>query len=217
MKTRISLRNIIAGAILLAGGACTSIPAEKQNLVNFGYNAIENAAASSKNTRTRLLNNASISAGVIEAGYHGLNEVDNLDETTYFGRHSLEVGLKSFPIRPNAVLKTDNTGLFNTKFGLRDTSLIGVLGGYGFVEVGANHDAANFTTFYGRNLGTGWSASAVLSADGNFNDKPKWYAELQLNKEIWPHVSAFGRVEIEFNRAAGTEDTTGLIGVTISK
>lgn len=177
--------------------------------ITAGYNALENAVTSEGNVRTRLLTNI----GIGKFKYHALNEMENLDPDTYFGIHRPAYGFIE-GIELEAKIKTNSKGIVDAKFGIRDTHIPKLLKGYGFVEIIANNNELDFTIFYGKSLGKGFSVEALQSVIIPFEGSKDvgFYNELQLNYKLSDKFSIFGRGELsDFEFDQGTV----LLGVTL--
>lgn len=174
------------------------------------YNALETAVTSNKDVRSRSYTGGRLRFSNLELGYSGLHEVTNLDPKTYFGRSALTVGDTIWTTKPAAVVKTVYEGVLDAKAGLRNTSLPAALGCYGWVDLTGNKTGADLTSFFGREL---WGGSVELyhSVELPFGKKPAHYTELQLNKDVWKHAAAFGRIETDW------KNNTYLLGLTIKK
>jgi len=209
----------------LFGTGCVSTPGLSEELqyktidIDLGYNALETAATNDGNIRNRLYHDFVLKAGPVKAESWGLNEVDNGDIDTYFGRNVLTLGPRDWNTSLATVLKTDSDGVFDTKVGIRDKVLVDILGGYGYIDLTADDEAANLTLFYGRGLGKGFSAEMFQIMEypfqGHVSDVKdlKPYTELQLNKSLGKHVSLFGRAEIANFRFDRT--TRYMVGITV--
>ncbi|HZX44722.1 MAG TPA: hypothetical protein VFF28_03475 [Candidatus Nanoarchaeia archaeon] len=101
--------------------------------------------------------------------------------------------------------------MFEGKLGVSHTDLMRRLGGYGDVSAYANDKAANLSFFYGRKLGDGLSIGLFQLMEFPFEDKPKYYTELQLNKQLDKRLSLFGRIEL-----TGFKDPVYLFGMSIN-
>ena len=188
------LRRLAAGAALLT---CLALPLRGNSAeLSFGYNVVENAVLDSGDLRTRMINNIDLIEGDFRFGYHGLNEVNNFDAKTYFGRNRLMIGKKDADTSALIDMRSDVNGVFDTKFGMRNTGLIKKSGGYGFVDVSVNSKAGNVNLFYGRSLGHGLSLEYLQSSDFAFKGKPSYYRELQMNKDVGKGRAVFARAEM---------------------
>ena len=188
----------------------------EQNRIDLGYNALETAVQASEGQdsqlRNRLLTNVEYNLGDAVIGYHGLNEVNNADSNTYFGRNVVTAGKKDVPTRFAAVTKANSNGIFDTKVGIRDTRIQDVLGGYGFTDITANGDAVGIDVLFGKPLPHGFSFEVYQSTTLPFEGEKNHYTELQLNKNLNDRFSIFGRSEIpNFNK----NNANYLVGGTI--
>jgi hypothetical protein len=188
------MRKLAAGVALLT---CLTLPVRGNSAeLSFGYNVVENAVLDSGDLRTRMINNIDLIEGDFCFGYHGLNEFNNFDTKTYFGRNRLTIGKKGADTSALIDMRGDVNGVFDTKFGMRNTGLIKKAGGYGFVDVSVNGKAGNVNLFYGRSLGHGLSLEYIQSSDFAFNGKPSYYRELQMNKDVGKGRAVFARAEM---------------------
>ncbi|MBI4440211.1 hypothetical protein HY638_04535 [Candidatus Woesearchaeota archaeon] len=179
--------------------------------LNLGYNALEVAVTDKADVRTRALTNVDATiADRLTVGYHGLNEIDNVDPNSYYGRHVITVSPKGPLISAAAVMKTDAKGVFDKKVGIRNTSLPELLGGYGFIDVTANGEGANATAFYGRDVGP-ITIEGYQDVDIPYGGKVSSYSELILTKSVDGKLSIFGRAEIPNNQPGKTKGMIGLI------
>ena len=168
--------------------------------VHPGYNALEAALTDEGNLRNRLLTNLDFSTGDLKIGYHGVNEMEDLDPDTYFGIHRIHVGKGT---RGEAKIKTNSKGIVDAKFGIRDTTLPMMIGCYGYTEAVTHGKEGEVAVFLGKGLGKGFFLEAFMSASVPYDsDKNvKWYHELELKKSFGDHYSVFLRGEIkDFNR-----------------
>lgn len=207
---------LLAGT--LAWGLYASPVRAEEPKVNFGYNALETAVVTERTpegdrpVRNRLLSDVSLDIGDFTLGYQGLNEFNNWDSDTYFGRNRFMLGKNDLPLKLLVDTKANSEEIFDTKFGVRYTDLVKKLGGYGYTDVSANQDALNLTMFYGRPLGKGFSAEILQDCTFSNGEKPAYFTELQLNKNITENLSLFGRAEIpNFDKDLATY----LVGVSI--
>ncbi len=197
MKIMKSIKNaVVAGCMYTALVFGAGNASAEEQKVNWGFNALETAITNDENVRTRALTNVDALLGdSFEIGYHGLNEVENLEGDSYFGIHDFTIGMKDWPVDGVLNVKTDSFGIFDRKVGLRNESLMEMLGGYGYLEALADQDSANLTVFYGKPFENGLSLelyhSMDFTQDGNFN-----YSEVQLNKDLTKNWSLFGRIEL---------------------
>ncbi len=180
-----------------------------------GYNGLENAVSfTNPNTytwRTRALINGNVKMGPVDLGYNGLHQIDfskfNSDDfATYFSRNSINVGIDGAPLRACAVIKLDNKGIADVKYGLRNTNLLNLPGfDYNWFEATFNQNSEEFTEFVGKNIGKKASLElynqTTFPYSGGFDN----YTEVQLNAYITKHLTAFARAEFDKgNLKAGT-------------
>lgn len=205
------IKKVITYATVIATLYSGAIAQEKNKTINFGYNALETALTKDKDVRNRFLSNLDAKLGDLKVGYWGLNEVNNTDKNTYFGRNVFMIGNKNLNTQGVAVIKADKEGIFDTKLGIRNSSLVEKLRGYGFVDITTNRDAANITGFYGKELPKGISLELYQDIEIPFKDKLFPYIELQINKYLGKNLSAFGRAEIaDFD----VGKSTYMVGIT---
>jgi hypothetical protein len=192
------LTKIITGFLLAASLYGCATPKS-------GYNALEIASTSEERIRIRSLVNVDLKFGNSNVGMHTLNEVDNADQETYYGRNVITVGRS---VQGISVLKTDDSGITDNKYGIRFSDL-SPLGGYGFVDLSADKNSANMSVFYGRSCGK-FSGEMYESVEFSFNGEAKPYTEVQLYREIGNGFSIFGRAE---NSGFNRKETRYLFGL----
>ena len=214
MSIKSFIKKMIASAVVIAAlyGAFVKAEEQKKAEINLRYNALETLVTEDGDVRYRLLSNVDFNIDDFRVGYSGLNEANNLDEDTYFGRHALLLSKEDSGTSLAAVIKTTKDGAIDKKIGIRNTSLVNKLGGYGRIDAVADGDAANLTAFYGRPFGRGFSAELYHSLEIPFEGKPGHYTEVQVNKDISAWLSLVGRVEIRNFR-----DTAFMGGIAIKK
>lgn len=172
--------------------------------ITAGYNALETAVTykdGEVGARNRLL----VNFGVGNLQLHVLYDLNDLDPDTSF-----VIARPAYQITDSTELETkikaNADGILDAKFGVRDTHLPKMLGGYGFTELVANNEMLDLTVFYGRNLVAGFSLEGSQSVFIPFDDDKdvKFYNELQLNYELNKNVKLFARFEVsdfEFDKA----------------
>lgn len=178
--------------------------------INPGYNALEVAVTADQDLRTRLLTNVDIEIDNVTMGYHGLNEMSNLDIDTYFGKHVFTAGAKDYGTKLAGIFKTVNGDIIDEKIGLRNTDFVAKLGGYGSIDAVIDNNSANLTAFFGESLGNGLSAELYLATEIPFNAKATSYTEIQLYKALGDNFSVFARGE--FNQLS-IDDATYIVGL----
>lgn len=172
-------------------------PIKEEPKVSFGYNALETGFLDKEGVRSRAINNVSLNLENVQFSYHGLNQVNNGDTDTYFGRHRIMFGKKDANIKGLVDIRTNSKKVINTRYGIRNTTLVKLLfGDYGQIDVTTNKKAANINLFYGKKLGKGFLFELVQSTDFPFKGKPKPYTELMLIKDIKDNFSLYVRAEI---------------------
>ena len=189
-------------ASLLAGYVNAAAQQSRQNkpTVELGYNAVEALGTTQGDARIRDLTNVDFSLGEIKPGFHGLNELTfkqgerTLD--TYFGRNVLTLGIGDSKIVPAAVLKIDKTGVFDAKYGIRNTTLPEALSGYGFLDIVFNKDGANATAFYGKEAGR-FSIEALGSLEMPYKGRRAFYSEIQPYLKLGRGYSLTARAEVD--------------------
>ena len=200
MEQRKFKRKMIS-AIALACGLSSFAQAEdaeqtSKPTINVGYNALENGVSTKGEYKARLTTNVSAEAGPFRLGYHGLNDIANLDANTFFGRNTGIVGIG--PIDVVAVVKLNKDGVSDIKYGVRETKLPTLIGGYGFVDVTFDKDAANVHAFLGKSFGDA-SLELLQSMEFPFGGRARHYTEIQgnygLGKVGLDKIALFGRVE----------------------
>jgi hypothetical protein len=170
---------------------------EKPRLIVPGYNALENAvvynSAGKFSLRNRLLTNAELNAGPLGIGVSGLNEIVNLDPKAFYGDNTLYVRLNGSKLALAFQTKADRTGIFSKKYGARYIDQL--LGGDLWVDAGIDSKAANITASFVRLFGNGYVLEIYSDNDFAKGQKPVFYLELQLDKEIGKWLLAYVRIE----------------------
>jgi len=147
---------IVRAGLVLAGIAyitgCSTANYQNKPVVKFGPNAIESHVsydkdANFKGTNVRAWNSASIQYGSVNAGYRGMNKVSNVGDTNdYGGRNVGTIGADGIDPKATIVVKTNNDGVKDVKYGVSSTALPKLAGLKGFVDLTFNDKAANLTT-----------------------------------------------------------------------
>jgi hypothetical protein len=152
------------------------------------YNTIEAAVTGKGDVRTRAINNFNINLGNFQSWYHGLNEVDNLDKKTYFGRNWLALGTK----KDKAMIDTRSVygaPFFDVKYGVTTSRLNELTNTYGFTNITANKKNIEVFVFMGKELGN-WTLESL--ADLQFN---KENAKLYLENQVYRDISDDGKLK----------------------
>ncbi len=208
--------NIALATGLTLGIYCYNAKAEEGLKIHWGYNALENAAtidtSQEKNPmRNRLITNVNLNLEGFEVGFNGSNDINDLNRKTYLGSNRFLISRENS--KTNLLVKTSENkeGVVDTKIGLRNTSLMERLKGYGYLEGSVDEESANISLFYGKPFGKGFSFEFFQSADFQ-QDKPIWYNEIQINKILTNSLTLFGRAEItDFDK----DKATYLLGITV--
>ena len=82
------------------------------------------------------------------------------------------------------------------KVGIRNSSLIERLKGYGFISGVTNRTAGQIIWLYGKQLGN-TSAEMLGFLEFPYTSKPALYTEFQLNQNLGKHATAFARAEAD--------------------
>lgn len=192
----------------------TKIEKVERNLegkINFA--SLEAGLTHKVDPRIRGIVNSSITYKNVELGYWGLHETDG--KNWYFSRSVPTIGKKDAKTKSCAVLKTDQKGIFDIKYGIRNTSLPSRIADYGWTTLSGNKEGAELAFFLGKDLGNGFSTELFnttnIKYDGNVNN----YSELQINKKITKHINCYGRFELGIGN--GIPNKSYLLGLSISK
>jgi len=199
-----SLRKIVAGVVL--GAAALFSGCQKPAEFTTGYNAIEVGYTDNRETRTRVLTNVGVEAGDFKAGYEGLNEMNNADPRTYFGRHIAHGGLKGLDTELVSVVKTTNEGVLTVKGGVRQNLPWEAV--YGRVDVTANDEAAEIDALVGIPLGKYFTLELVQGAEFPYSGSAAAYTEVQPIVNLNDNFALFGRLE-----AYDFKDATYMVGI----
>ena len=190
------IKKSITGAALVATLYTAPAIAKEKPKLNLGFNALETALTQIGDVRSRLYTNLSLTIGDAYLGFHGMNETNNLFKGYYFGRQTLIAGKKDSGTKGIVVIKIDKQGIFDKKIGIRNTSLVEKLGGYGFIDLTADKDSANITAFYGKPIAKGTTFEILQAAELPFKGKPGYYTEALINKDVYKKLYAFCRAEM---------------------
>ena len=158
-------------------------------------NALETALVDGSGFRTRLYTDFTIGTGKYQFAYHGMNETTDFQKANYCGRQVFAFGRKDAATMPIFVMKTDAHGAYDMTAGIRNTGLISKLGCYGWADVTASKAAGDLTFFVGKELPKGVSVELTQCSRFPFKGQPEYYTELQVNKKLSEHSSAFVRGE----------------------
>ncbi|MBD3354370.1 hypothetical protein GF361_00115 [Candidatus Woesearchaeota archaeon] len=195
------IKNAILGATLALGLYAGTVKAEEPKF-NLGYNALETAVDTERTSegertiRNRLFTNVSLDIKELEIGYQGLNEVNDWDSDSYFGRNRFMFGKVDSPLKLLIDTKANKKEIFDTKVGARYSGLMQKLGGYGNIDMSLDDEALNLNLFYGKPLGKGFSVEFSQDITKPYGEDASYYTELQLNKSLTDRISLFGRLEM---------------------
>ncbi len=217
LKNRITQTFQFAAGMTLLTALCTSSAyaheePEKEKAVQWGYNALQSAGAytaSAISSRTRLHTNLdlqfNLNSNQYEIGYHGINQVDlGLAGLTYFTRSVITAAINQVPVQLATIVLANDGGILDVKGGIRNSSLVQMIGDYGFIDVGANHNGVKMDVLYGKVRGP-FAADLFHSTDVGYSGAVRTHTELQVSKLLGEEVKAFARVECDnFNLAGGT-------------
>jgi len=192
-------KTMLAGALLAITeyvGAQTQDTEKDSVQFNTEFNTLETAVTNQDDlVRTRMINAPSVDYKGVHVGFHGLNEINNANPDTYFGRNRLLVGKtegKNYFI-VDAITTKD--GLVDTKVGVRNTSIAETIGVYGFLDAETNLDGMSILGFYGRSIGECFSVEGLYVINKEYDGEFNQFLEVQGNYKIGNHLSAFGRME----------------------
>ena len=180
--------------------------------LRLGNNALETAITDKNDIRSRLFTNVGVDYQGVLFDFHGMNQINNMNDHTYFGRNVFGIGPSAWSTEAIAALKFNNEKVLDSKYGFRNTCLPAKIADYGWVDVTADTKAGNFQTFLGWKLGERTTLEALQSFEKPYEGKTSKYTELQLNYRLFDHVEVFGRIEtnnFDFNQA------THLVGITL--
>jgi|SRR3989338_10632070 len=207
----------LIGALVLASclsGKTAMAQSAGAQRINLGYNAVEVSGQDTKDFRARAYADIGLSMSGVQIGYHGLNEMNNLDPGTFFGKEVFTLGKAGASSQAVAVMKLDSKGIIDVKYGVRNTGLPKKLSGYGYLDIAASGNSAGAIIFYGRGIGKGVSVETLQDMKFPFTGRPSVYSELQLNREIGRRGFLFGRAEVDnFNMRKGRY----LVGIGIKR
>ena len=213
MKMRNSLKKIIASAAIIAAMQGRSAVAQDKKIeLDTGYNALETLVTEDRDIRTRAWLDVGVSVYNLRFGYHGMHEANNLDDDTYFGKHMATLGKKDAGISLVGIVKATQDGSIDEKAGIRDTSLVNALGGYGRIDAAANGDAVSVLLFYGRPIANGTTIELTHEVTLPHDGIGANYTELQVNKSFVSWLSVVGRIEIY-----DLKETKAKVGIAIHK
>jgi|GEM_PF-3512243 len=170
---------------------------EAPKLVVPTYNVMETAATDKGDIRTRLFTGFNVNLGPVYIGHHGLNQMNNLEGKTYYGRNTFYLGAQGFDHATLAVVMESNkNGIVDTKFGIRNLSLMKLVADYGWMDVVANKDSLVVQSFCGKSLGKGFGAEWVQKETFGKGAPAKHYTELQVFKKVADYLKVFVRAEV---------------------
>jgi len=145
------------------------------------------------------------------------------DEDNAFSFQRVMAGHKDFPVKLEYAVKTLGDEIIDQKFGIRDLYLMNQLPGKGYIEALVDIDeqkenrGAQLVLFYIQPVGKGYSVQALQSLNFLFDGEDIGsLTEIQVNKKLAGHVSAFARVEandFEFDEGEGRY----MIGIAVNK
>jgi hypothetical protein len=177
-----------------------------------GFATLETSLTDNLQPRIRGIVNANASYKNIELGYWSLHETNG---NWYFSRNVPNIGKKDSDTKICAVIKADQNGIFDTKYGIRNTSIPSKIGDYGWTTLTANKDATELAFFVGKDLGRSYSGEIFNATNVGFDKNISNYNEIQINKQITKHINAFGRFELSISDK--TPNTAYLIGISLNK
>ena len=184
---------------------------KKEETVKFGYNALETGFTSDRDVRNRVFTNIDLIVAPVRVGYHGLNEMVNLDTETYFGNHRFFAGENGSNITSCVMVKTNSTGGTDVKAGIRDKNLIKMLGAYGYIDLVADMDAARMELFAGKELGKRFALELFHAIERPYEGQAEHYTELQMNFDIgkgWYIIDHFNFPALK------PREGTNMVGIT---
>jgi len=193
----------------------------------YGYQPKTSETEGDNFLRLRLLTNVGVDIGNVEARYSGLNEINNADEGTYYGRHVFFGGLKDLDIKAATIIKTSNEEVLDAKVGIRDThltnSLSNLIGGGGSIDLGFDDEAVGIAPLYTIDFsklgefGNGFEADVFGDLEFPYKGEPTLYSEVTLRKSFasgpLKNVTPIARVEIPDLFKADYKDATYLFGI----
>ena len=197
------VKSIIAvGAGVLALGSTSCTPQ-----AHLGFNSLETAYildqdSEDRGVKNKAIVNASASLGDAQASVHVVGFMTDGDEDNAFSFQRVYAGHKDFPVKLEYAVKTLGDELIDQKVGIRDFWLMNQLPGKGYIEALVDIDeqkenrGAQLVLFYLQPLGKGYSVQALQSLDLPFDGEDIGsLTEIQVDKKLTDHVTAFARVE----------------------
>lgn len=224
-----ALRKIITGAAIIAS-SYMSMKAIAQEKIENNQESLETTLE--KNDIEFGLLNFNLQAGVnneldsklrtivgvkgnyndLEIVYSGLHDLKGMDN--YFSRNVISVGKSTSSTKPCIIIKATDKGIFETQYGLRNTSIHEKIGAdYGWITLSGNKDVKELAFLLGKDLGRGITAEMMNSY--HHKDNLNIYAEIQFDKKITKHISGFGRVELGISKK--DPQTVYVIGLKLNK
>ena len=153
------IKNILLVAALMAGvygsGCATKLE------IKTGYNALETAVTHETDARHRLWTDVEAIIGDLTVKENGMNQITNADPDTHYGRNVLVAGKEDLGTYLCTVVKTAADKVIDVKAGIRNTSIIEMIGGYGYIDITGEKDAVNITLWYLKDFGKGWFRQQV--------------------------------------------------------
>jgi hypothetical protein len=229
MKIKNTLKKIVTGASIVLASympmkAIAQSDVVEDQIINtteqvdknlegkIGFATLETSLTDDLQPRIRGIVNSNASYKKIELGYRSLHETQG---NWYFSRNVPTLGKKYANTKLCAVIKADQNGIFDKKYGIRNTSIPSKIGDYGWTTLTANKEGTELAFFVGKDLGKGYSGEIFNATNVGFDKNISNYNEIQINKQITKHINAFGRFELSISDK--TPNTVYLIGVSLTK
>jgi hypothetical protein len=144
--------------------------------------------------RDRIIVSVIKDTGPVYLRYHGLHENTGVNRTDYdaLHRNALIAGPNNWGVYSSFVIKMDQDGVFDRKFGIRDHNLINTVCDAGFIEFGFDDDSTNVTIVCDRNIGP-YTLTGVHSNERR--EDVAHYGEIEASGNFG-EFGAYARIEV---------------------
>ena len=166
------------------------------------YAAIELTPTLDTDIRLRGWVKATLDIGPVSANMRTMNQLNAasnkkvLNTDSYFGREVAYIGPRGWKTGISTVIKIDNTGIVDAKYGLSTSEPLGWIDLEGFIDIGANTNGINATLNATKHFGNGWTLIAFPSGEFTGHTVFSYSLETEVDKTLGTHVSAVVRSEI---------------------
>ena len=193
MKT--SIKKIFTYAAIVAAIALAPVKSQDKTDTldaKIEFANLERSFAKSGYNRNRATFEMSTKYKGFTLAVSGINEINNSDDTTYFGRDVLELGTPD--VAPCVIARSSYNQVLRM-VGIRNRSLAKIIGDGGWIDAAAGKDETEFALFFGKNYGP-IHPGVFHSMLAPYRGKPINYSELQIKADLTENINLVARMEI---------------------